>query len=173
MDSLFGMDCTALKNDGSNTSLTVTITQIRENGIIVTGEYSPINGLFTTRDEVAPTITITTPANGATVPQDVTVTATITDVGGVDQSTIVVTVGGVAIPNPTITPIVGGYTVTGTRTNVPVGAAAVVVAAADLSGNAASVTHNVTVAQSGITFNPNLDGTFTNATQPVIKADYV
>ncbi len=170
---LVSIHCTALKGDGSSSNLYVKIDEVTESGSIVTGQYTAINGTFTTKDDTPPEITITTPADSATVPQDVTVTATITDVGGVDESTITVTVGGVAITNPTITPIAGGYTVTGTRTNVPVGAAAVVVSAKDLSGNHAEVTHTVTVAESGITFNPNLDGTFTNATQPVIKADYV
>ncbi|MCQ1537749.1 hypothetical protein FTO68_01915 [Methanocalculus taiwanensis] len=169
--SLFGLNCQALTNNGSSTILTVTIIETQEARTPVV--YTAVNGLFRTKDEVPPTITITSPANGATVPQDVTVTATITDVGGVDQSTINVTVGGVALVNPTITPIAGGYTVTGTRNNVPIGPAAVVVSASDLAGNPASVTHNVTVAQSGISFNPDIDGTFTNATQPVIKADYV
>jgi len=173
--SLFGMDCTALKNDGSSTPITVTITQIREDGVIVTDQYTAVNGLFQTKDEVPPEITITTPADGATVPQDVAVSATITDVGGVDPATITVSVGGVAIPNSdlTITPVAGGYTVTGTRTDVPLGARTVVVSASDTAGNQATKTHDITVAESGITFNPNLDGTFTNATQPAIKADYV
>ncbi len=169
--SLFGLNCRAEKNDGSSTVLTVTITSTEESGVSV--PYTAVNGLFRTLDEVPPTITITSPADTATVPQDVTVNATITDVGGVDNSTITVTVGGVAIASPTITPIAGGYNVTGTRNNVPVGSAAVVVSASDMAGNSKSVTHTVSVEESGITFNPNLDGTFTNATQPVIKAGYV
>jgi len=139
----------------------------------VTSQYTPVNGTFTTLDEVPPTITITSPAEGATVPQDVTVNATITDVGGVDSSTISVSVGGVAITSPTITPIAGGYSVSGTRTGVPTGDSTVVVSASDTSGNSASASRSITVAESGITFDPNLDGTFTNATQPVISARYV
>jgi hypothetical protein len=166
---LFGLDCTALKNDGSSTNLSITIDAISP----VPPLYTTVNGTFTTLDEVPPTINITSPAEGATVPKDVTVNATITDVGGVNQSSISITVGGVAITSPTITPITGGCTVSGTATNVPHGARTVVVSASDTSGNPASVTHNITVAESGITFDPNLDGTFTNATEPVISASYV
>ncbi|MBR1368846.1 hypothetical protein RJ53_04695 [Methanocalculus chunghsingensis] len=171
--SLFGLNCRAEKDDGSSTPLTVSITTLSDPGTV--GPYTPVDGSFTTKDDVPPEITITTPADGATVPQDVAVTATITDVGGVDPATITVSVGGVAIPNSdlTITPVAGGYTVTGTRSNVPLGASTVVVAASDMAGNLATRTHTITVAESGITFNPNLDGTFTNATEPVIKADYV
>jgi hypothetical protein len=170
--SLFGFNCRAEKGDGSSTPLTVTITTASEPG---GATYTAVNGLFTTKDEVAPTIVITNPANGATVPNNVAVAATITDVGGVDQSTITVTVGGVAIASSdlTITTIAGGCIVAGTQTGVPVGPSTVVVSASDFSGNPATVTHTVTVANSGITFNPNLDGTYTNATEPVIKADYV
>ncbi len=170
---LFTMDCTAFKNDGSSTDLNVRIQEIVEESSEVTSQYTPVNGTFTTLDEVAPNITITSPADGATVPQDVAVTATITDVGGVDQSSISITVGGVAITSPIITPIAGGCTVSGTATNVPLGARTVVVSASDTSGNHASATHSITVAESGITFDPNLDDTFTNETQPVISARYV
>lgn len=169
---LFGLDCTALKNDGSSTTLNLTIIDIEESRVPVY-TYTTVNGTFTTLDEVAPNIIITSPADGATVPQDVAVTATITDVGGVDQSSISITVGGVAITSPTITPITGGCTVSGTATNVPLGARTVVVSASDTSGNHASATHSITVAESGITFDPNLDDTFTNETQPVISARYV
>jgi len=165
-------DCTALKNDGSSTTLNLTIDNIEESAVAVYN-YTTVNGTFTTLDEVPPTITITSPAEGATVPQDVTVTATITDVGGVDSFTISVSVGGVAITSPTIIPIAGGYSVSGTRMNVPPGSSTVVVSASDTSGNPASATRNITVAESGITFDPNLHGTFTNATQPVISARYV
>jgi len=170
--NLFVFDCTALKNDGSLTTLNITINNIEEAGAAVY-TYTTVNGTFTTLDEVAPTITITSPAEGATVPQDVAVTATITDVGGVDQSTISITVDGVAITSPTITPIAGGYMVSGTATSVPLGTSTVVVSASDTSGNPASVTRNIIVAESGITFDPNLDGIFTNKTQPVISARYV
>lgn len=170
--NLFVFDCTALKNDGSLTTLNITINNIEESGAAVY-TYTTVNGTFTTLDEVAPNIIITSPADGATVPQDVAVTATITDVGGVDQSSISITVGGVAITSPTITPITGGCTVSGTATNVPLGARTVVVSASDTSGNHASATHSITVAESGITFDPNLDDTFTNETQPVISARYV
>jgi len=169
---LFVFDCTALKNDGSSTILNLTIDNIEESSVAVY-TYTTVNGTFTTLDEVPPTITITSPAEGATVPQDVTVTATITDVGGVDSSTISVSVGGVAITSPTITPIAGGYTVSGTAMAVPLGSSTVVVSASDTSGNPASATRNIIVAESGITFEPNLDGTFTNATEPVISARYV
>lgn len=167
--SLFGLDCTALKNDGSSTTLSITIDVISP----VPPTYTTVNGTFTTLDEVPPTINITSPADGATVPQDVTVTATITDVGGVDLSTISVSVGGVAITSPTIIPIAGGYSVSGTAMAVPLGLSTVVVNASDTSGNPASATRSITVAESGITFDPNLNGTFTNATQPVISARYV
>ena len=169
--SLFGFNCRAEKDDGSSTPLTVSITTLSDPGVV--GPYTPVHGSFATKDDAPPEITITTPADGATVPQDVAVSATITDVGGVDPATITVSVGGVAIPSPTITEVGGVYTVTGTRINVPLGASTVVVTASDTAGNQATETHSITVAESGITFNPNLDGTFTNATQPVIKADYV
>jgi len=166
---LFGLDCTALKNDGSSTNLSITIDAISP----VPPLYTTVNGTFTTLDVVPPNITITSPADGATVPQDVTVTATITDVGGVNRSSVSITVDGVAITPLNITFITGGCTVSGTATNVPLGARTVVVSASDTSGNHASATHSITVAESGITFDPNLDGTFTNKTQPVISARYV
>ena len=171
---LFSIYCTAIEENGAVSDLDIRIDLVGEDGATVTGEYSPINGAVQTKDQVPPAITITNPADVATVPTDVAVAATITDVGGVNESTITVTVGGVEIANPTITAIAGVYTVTGTRTGVPAGSnTPVVVSASDLSGNQRSVTHTVTVAESGITFNPDLNGICTNVAEPVIKADFV
>jgi len=172
---LFGLDCTALKNDGSSTTLNLTIIDIQESRVPVY-TYTTVNGTFTTIDKVPPNITITSPAvDGATVPQDVTVTATITDVGGVDKSTISVSVGEDAIPyaDLSIINITGGYNVSGTARNVRLGQSTVVVSASDKSGNTNSSTRSIRVVESGITFEPNLDGTFTNDTEPDISARYV
>ncbi len=167
------------KFDGSKATISFD-PDYKSKGISETGKgdvydaYEKINGTFTTFDKVPPTITITDPADGSTVSQAVDVAATITDVGGVDQSSIEVSVGGVVIPNSNITKIVGGYNVTARRDNVPVGSnVPVKVYAEDLAGNDAAVTHHVTVAEAGITFESPANDTYTNETQPDIKANFV
>jgi len=135
--------------------------------------YGKINGTFTTFDAVSPEITITTPADGATVPQTVNVAATITDAGGVNATSVEVSIGGVDVV-PTLVPIVNGYSLTAQRADVPIGTnVQVSVSAEDLTGNYAFRAHYVTVAQAGITFASPANGTYTNETQPVIRADFV
>jgi len=137
--------------------------------------YEKINGTFTTFDTVAPTISITNPADGSTVSQTVNVAATITDFGGVDENTIQVFVGGVEITNPTITQIANGFSVTAQRDNVPLGSnVQVEVRASDVAGNPpASASHYVTVAAAGITFASPVNGTYTNEAWPAILANFV
>jgi len=128
--TLLSLTCNALVPDGNSTAITINDTyskyQILERGEDgmdhkVQNQYTLVPGKFTTADYTEPTITITSPADGSTVSQTVNVDATIADVGGVDQSSIRVFVGGVEVTNPTIAPIADGYSVTAQRSNVPVG----------------------------------------------------
>jgi len=147
---------------------------ITENSVDVKQSYASVIGSFSTIDEVAPQVTITSPADGSTVSQTVNVDATITDVGGVDQSSIRVFVGGIEVTNPTIAPIVDGFSVTAQRDSVPLGSnVQVEVRAKDITGNSASVSHYVTVAEAGITFASPVNGTYTNEAQPAILANFV
>ena len=171
---LYDLICQSLKNDGSKTNITLVFDYITENSVDVKQSYASVIGSFSTIDEVAPQVTITSPADGSTVSQTVNVDATITDVGGVDQSSIRVFVGGIEVTNPTIAPIVGGFSVTAQRDSVPLGSnVQVEVRAKDITGNSASVSHYVTVAEAGITFASPVNGTYTHEAQPAILANFV
>ncbi|HQD27319.1 MAG TPA: Ig-like domain-containing protein, partial [Methanoculleus thermophilus] len=174
--------CNAKVFDGSSTPIYVdTAYNLREVDELVGGfptdvwgQYTFVNGTFTTPDYTAPTITITNPDNGSTVSQTVNVAATITDVGGVEQSSIRVFVDGVEVTNTTITSIANGFRVIAQRENVPVGSnVQVEVRAKDITGNSASVSHYVTVAAAGITFASPANGTYTNEDRPAILANFV
>lgn len=181
--TLLSLTCNALVPDGNSTAININDTyskyQILERGEDgmdhkVQNQYTLVPGKFTTADYTEPTITITSPADGSTVSQTVNVDATITDVGGVDQSSIRVFVGGIEVTNPTIAPIVDGYSVTAQRDSVPLGSnVQVEVRAKDITGNSASVSHYVTVAEAGITFASPVNGTYTNEAQPAILANFV
>jgi len=70
----------ALKNDGSSTALAISLTTLDDtNGDDLIPSTTIVNGLFSTRDEAAPTVTITTPS---TVSSTFDISGTITDVGG-------------------------------------------------------------------------------------------
>jgi hypothetical protein len=87
-----------------------------------------------TASTTPPTVTITSPADGATVAQTVTVVAEITDADGVDRSSIAVTVSGQAADTLDTVPIANGYRVTATKNGVSIGAdVPIVVTAADLA----------------------------------------
>lgn len=176
-NALFSITANAMVQDGHWTWVSLLANEsmeIGENGVSRKDQYILTNGTFTTADHVPPTITITTPDDGSTVPQTVNVAATITDVGGVDQSSIRISVGGIEITNPTIAPIANGYFVTAQREDVPLGSnVPVEVYAKDLADNNKTVTHYVTVAKPGITFASPASGTYTNETQPVILANFV
>jgi hypothetical protein len=169
--------CKALKNDGSKTDITLYIEYIEEETIDVTQDYKSVNGTFSTLDEVPPTITITSPADGSPVSQTVNVAATITDVGGVNRDTIKVYIGGEVVPTK-ITPSDDGcteYTVTAKRDSVPVGKnVPIEVYAKDLTGTGKSTTHYVEVAEAGITVKVAdlVDNLYTNKTQPAISATF-
>ena len=181
---LLSLTCNALVHDGTFTVITIDGTYgnhyIGERGADgvdrdVTNQYTLVSGKFTTKDSTKPTITITAPANGSTVSQAVNVAATITDVGGVDQSSIRVSVGGVEITNPTIAPIAGGYSVTAQRDSVETGSnVPIEVYAKDLAGNENSTTHYVKVAKPGIGVEVQdlIDNRYTNKTQPAISATF-
>jgi hypothetical protein len=181
--TLLSLTCNALVPDGNSTAININDTyskyQILERGEDgmdhkVQNQYTLVPGKFTTADYTEPTITITNPSNGSTVSQTVNVAATITDVGGVNQSSIRVFVGGVEVTNPTIAPIVDGFSVTAQRDSVPLGSnVQVEVRAKDITGNSASVSHYVTVAEAGITFASPVNGTYTNEAQPAILANFV
>ena len=174
--NLFSFVANAKIQDGSSTSVGIARNanlRIAESSVDVKAQYTLINGTFTTADHVAPEVTIVTPTDGATVPQTVNVVANITDAGGVDNSTISVSIGGVTVVPTSVTPIDNGYNVIASRSGVPVGAAAIVVSADDNSGNTGTKTHSVTVAVAGITISSPADGSYSNVTEPVILADFV
>ncbi len=177
--TLLSLTCNALVHDGTSTAIAIDGAYANHEvdervGGDVTGEYTLVPGTFTTADITAPTVTITSPTDGGTVAQDVTVVADITDVGGVDQSSIAVTVNGQAATVTGIVPIVNGYQVTATRSGVSLGAGVpIVVTADDLSGNTGSDTIHVVVAASGITITAPTDGTYTNQAEPPISAAFV
>ena len=179
--TLIKLICNAKVFDGSSTPIYVdTAYNLREVDELVGGvptdvwgQYTFVNGTFTTTDYTAPTISITNPVDGSTVSRTVNVAATVTDVGGVDADSIEVRVGGVEV-EPTLVPIVNGYSVTAQLTDVPVGNnVQVQVSARDLTGNSAAKDHYVTVAEAGITFASPANGTYTKETQPVILANFV
>ncbi|UUX92321.1 PKD domain-containing protein [Methanoplanus endosymbiosus] len=182
-NSVMKFTCNAKVHDGSSTAISVDPSYgdrfvIEENGVPtnVKGQYTLVDGTFTTNDVIPPEVNITSPLNSAVVGQDITVTANITDVGGVDESTIVVTVGGNATAPPITTPIDNGFMVTATISNVPLGQdVPVFVSAEDNSGNEGNSTHYVNVAQAGITISPETpaDGSYSNATNPVLAAGFV
>jgi len=176
--TLLKLICNAKVFDGSSTDIVIDTTfsnhEIEEVvGGDVTTQYTTLNGKFTTPDYTAPTINITNPDNDTPVSRTVTVAATITDVGGVEKSSIRVFVGGVEV-TPTLVQLLNGYSVTAQRTDVPVGSnVQVEVRAKDITGNSASVSHYVTVAEAGITFASPVNGTYTNEDQPTIRANFV
>ena len=175
---LFSLTCNALVHDGTSTAITIDGGYMNHEvdekiGGDVTNEYILVPGTFTTTDYTSPTISITNPVDGSTVSRTVNVAATVTDVGGVDRDSIEVCIGGVEV-EPTLVPLVNGYTVTAQRTDVPVGSnVQVQVCAEDLTGNSAAKDHYVTVAEAGITFAFPANGTYTNEAQPTILANFV
>jgi len=173
---IFDINATSLKNDGSQTNFTITINDVSDSfGTNVESDFVGhiFNGTFTTLDQVCPTISITSPTNGATVSQDISVTADITDKGGVNATSIAVTIDGVPATIQTITPITNGYRINAIRAGVAMGTRDIVVSARDLAGNAHSSTITVNVAFGGFTFDPYLNGVYTNSTQPFINALFV
>jgi len=177
-NALFSITANAKVQDGASTWISLANNasmRIGEKGVEQKDQYILTNGTFTTVDHVPPTINITNPANDTTVSQTVNVAATITDVGGVDENTIQVFVGGVEITNPTITQIANSFSVTAQRDNVPLGSnVQVEVRASDVAGNPpASASHYVTVAAAGITFASPVNGTYTNEAWPAILANFV
>jgi len=180
--TLIKLICNAKVFDGSSTTVYIdTAYDLREIDELVEGlpadvwdQYTVVNGKFTTPDHTLPTITITTPADGSTVSQTVNVAATITDVVGVDESSIRVFIGGVEVTNPTIVPIANGYSVTAQQKDVPAGSnVPVQVRAKDLAGNENSATHIVNVARTDITLTSPANGVYTNEAQPTILANFV
>lgn len=70
----------ALKNDGSSTPVGIALITLDDtNGDDLISSTTVQNGTFTTRDEVAPVITLTTPTS---VSSTFNIAGTITDVGG-------------------------------------------------------------------------------------------
>ncbi|GAB6284995.1 MAG: hypothetical protein STSR0009_11960 [Methanoregula sp.] len=173
--TLFKLTCDALVNDGSSTIVSIDRSyinyKVKDGGTQL--QLPSINGTFTTLDQVCPTISITSPTNGATVSQDMSVTADITDKGGVNATSIMVIIDGVPATIQTITPITNGYRITAIRAGVAMGARDIVVSARDLAGNANTSTITVNVAFGGFTFDPYLNGVYTNSTQPFINALFV
>ena len=166
----------SLKNDGSRTWDNITDYVIVDSSVNdISSEFSGhiFNGTFTTLDQVCPTISITSPTNGATVSQDMSVTADITDKGGVNATSITVIIDGVPATIQTITPITDGYRINAIRVGVAMGSRDIVVSAQDLTGNAHSATITVNVAFGGFTFDPYLNGVYTNSSQPFINALFV
>ncbi len=169
--------CNALVNDGSTTNVSIDTTfanyKVKDGG--TQKQLPTINGSFRTIDVIPPVVTITTPLNGDTVSQDINVTADITDKGGVNATSIAVTIDGVSATILNTSPITNGYRINATRTGVALSppARSIVVSAQDISANANSSTVNVNVAESGIHFDPNLNGTYTNSPQPFINALFV
>ncbi|RXE56097.1 hypothetical protein ABH15_07915 [Methanoculleus taiwanensis] len=177
--TLLSLTCNALVHDGTSTAIAIDGAYANHEvdekvGGDVTGQYSLVPGTFTTTDYTSPAITISSPADGATVAQSVTVVADITDVGGVNVTSIAVSVGGEQADTLNTVAIAGGYRVTATKSGVAIGTnVPVAVSASDLTGNIGTRIHYVTVAQSGVTITAPADGNYTNQAQPPITAAFV
>ncbi len=92
-------------------------------------------------DKTPPTVSITAPANGATVSGNVTISATANDVGGSSLSKVVFIAPDVAIAEDTSSP----YSYAWPSTSTANGSKTITVTAYDNAGNSASTTRTVTV----------------------------
>jgi hypothetical protein len=79
----------SLKNDGSSSEIGLRTREATATDLSdITDSFSVVNGTFSTLDEVAPVVAITTPA---TVSQTFAVTGTVTDVGGMGTASATLT----------------------------------------------------------------------------------
>jgi hypothetical protein len=168
----------SMLNDGSQTPLELVLTTVTDyDGSKITSEFTDgVKGFFSTLDEVPPTITIDYPHDTATVSQDIMVNATITDVSGIDPTSIKVYVDDNSIDTFDKKEISQGYTINATYTAEALGPCEIRVEASDesIKPNKKSTSINVNVRQSGITITcPTTEGQFINTACPEISADFV
>ncbi|MDE4909015.1 fibronectin type III domain-containing protein [Methanogenium marinum] len=85
---LFTVSFTSPKNDGSRMDVGIVASEAYDTTGMTDylGDITIVNGTFTTKDEVAPVGTITTPTN---VGKDFKITGTITDVGGMGSASAI------------------------------------------------------------------------------------
>ena len=128
----------ALKNDGSVTSLGIVGLYFNDIDGVAVADPVIANGTFTTKDDVAPVITITTPYS---VGKNFQITGTITEVGGMGTATATLSKGTSTIPyNLVLTDLGNGaytYTVDASWAVFEDGIS-LTVNAVDAAGNAAA-----------------------------------
>lgn len=159
----------ALKNDGSSTALTLSLTTLDDtNGDDLIPSTTIVNGLFSTRDEVPPAVAITTPP---TVSQAFNVAGTVTDVGGMGTASATLTgldSGATQTFNLPLTQTAPGtWTFSTGVTWATYEAVRIDVTATDLAGNTGSNSAFVTVSPVGFS-NPEPTG-YINAQPALIR----
>lgn len=165
---LVNITFSAMKNDGSETPIGLELVTARDTALPpadLKGAITIVNGTFSTRDEVAPVITITTPT---TVSQTFAVTGTVTDVGGMGTAIAYLDNGTANVTVPLTLALVSPNTWSfNTPTTWPVEVVTLKVSATDLANNTGSANKLVDVKEVGFLY-PEPTG-FINAQPTVIK----
>ena len=156
----------SLKNDGSSSEIGLRTREATATDLSdITDSFSVVNGTFSTLDEVAPVINITT---SATVSQTFNVAGTITDVGGMGTAIAYLDNGTANVTVPlTLAPISANTWSFNTPTTWPVEVVTLKVSATDLVGNTGSANKLVDVKEVGFS-NPEPTG-FINAQPALIR----
>lgn len=165
---LVNITFSAMRNDGSETPIGLELVTAKDRVIPpadLMGAITIVNGTFSTLDEVAPVITITTPT---IVSQTFNVAGTITDVGGMGTAIAYLDNGTANVTVPlTLAPISANTWSFNTPTTWPVEVVTLKVSATDLVGNTGSANKLVDVKEVGFS-NPEPTG-FINAQPALIR----